>query len=87
MSFCLGAKRYRVYIGGDRFRIRFVERDSNGNYVSGRTSPYILSGAVPMPEDLEFICESCPKNTCAVDCGDKICCYGSDGIATNFYYK
>ena len=29
----------------------------------------------------------CPENTCVVDCGDRICCYGSDGIATKFYYK
>ncbi len=77
----------RVYIGGDRFRLRFVERDSNGNYISGTGSQYILSGGVPIPEDFEFICEFCPQNTCAVDCGDKICCYGSDGIATDFYYK
>jgi hypothetical protein len=26
-------------------------------------------------------CESCPDGTCAVECGDQICCYGIDGIA------
>ena len=77
----------RVYIGGDRFRLYFVERDYNGNYINGIPSPHLLSGGVTMPEDFEFICIGCPTNTCAVDCGDKICCYGSDGIATNFYYK
>ena len=32
-------------------------------------------------------CIGCPDNTCAVDCGDKICCYGADGIAIDFYLK
>ncbi|MDJ0679210.1 MAG: hypothetical protein QNJ18_05030 [Xenococcaceae cyanobacterium MO_167.B52] len=77
----------RVYIGGDRFRVVFLEKDSNGNRVNGIPSPYILSGGVPLPEDFEFICQGCPENTCAVDCGDRICCYGSDGMATDFYYK
>ena len=33
---------------------------------------------------LEVSCgcgESCPENTCAVECTDHICCYGSDGIS------
>ncbi len=29
----------------------------------------------------------CPPNTCEVDCGDKICCYGSDGIAVDYFLK
>lgn len=29
----------------------------------------------------------CPPNTCPVDCGDKICCYGSDGIAVSSLLK
>ena len=29
----------------------------------------------------------CPDNTCPVDCGDKICCYGDDGIAVDYYLK
>lgn len=77
----------RIYIGGDRFRIRFVERDAEGNYISGTGSPYVLSGGVPVPDDFEFICKGCPENTCAVDCGDKICCYGGDGIAVHYYEK
>ena len=31
--------------------------------------------------------ETCPTNTCPVDCGDRICCYDSDGIATYSYLK
>ncbi len=29
----------------------------------------------------------CPPNTCPVDCGEKICCYGRDGIAVASYGK
>ncbi len=31
--------------------------------------------------------ETCPPDTCPVDCVDHICCYGSDGIATYSYLK
>ena len=31
--------------------------------------------------------ETCPPDTCPVDCGDYICCYGSDGVATYSYLK
>lgn len=37
----------------------------------------------PSPE-YQVICdcnEECPEGTCAIECGDRICCYGSDGIA------
>lgn len=38
----------------------------------------------PRPE-YQVICdcddEKCPEGTCAIECGDRICCYGSDGIA------
>ena len=30
---------------------------------------------------------TCPPNTCPVNCGTHICCYGSDGIATYSYLK
>lgn len=37
------------------------------------------------PPEYEVICdcdcESCPDDTCAVPCGDSICCYAPDGIA------
>ena len=29
----------------------------------------------------------CPENTCEVDCGTHVCCYGSDGIAVFSYDK
>lgn len=34
-----------------------------------------------------FLVENCPDNTCPVDCGTHICCYGSDGIAVSYYNK
>ena len=39
----------------------------------------ILSKGV-CPE-VEMISEECPENTCEVECGDTICCYGSDGVS------
>ena len=41
-------------------------------------------------EDLELNIEClglCPPNTCEVDCGEHICCYGSDGIAVSNFLK
>ena len=32
-------------------------------------------------------CESCPSGTCAVECGDHICCYGDDGVAVKSINK
>lgn len=29
----------------------------------------------------------CPDNTCPVDCGDRVCCYGNDGIAIDSLLK
>lgn len=38
--------------------------------------------------DFDIICiKKCSDNTCSVDCGDKVCCYGSDGIAVDYYLK
>lgn len=37
------------------------------------------------PENIKVL--KCPSDTCVVDCGDKICCYGSDGIASTFFDK
>jgi hypothetical protein len=31
--------------------------------------------------------EECPPNTCSVDCGTYVCCYGSDGISVFNYQK
>ena len=35
------------------------------------------------PPYFEVVCDTkeCPPNTCAVDCGDHICCYNSEGIS------
>ena len=34
-----------------------------------------------------LVSEQCPPNTCPVDCGDHVCCYNSEGIATFCYLK
>lgn len=41
------------------------------------------------PQYVEVIFDKqCPNNTCPVKCGDKVCCYGSDGISTeNFLFS
>lgn len=31
------------------------------------------------------ITKICPSDTCPVRCGDRVCCYGSDGIATDTF--
>ncbi len=36
---------------------------------------------------VEILPNQCPDNTCAVDCDTHICCYGSDGIAVDYYIK
>jgi len=33
------------------------------------------------------IIESCPSGTCAVACGEIVCCYGSDGIAVTSFAR
>lgn len=39
--------------------------------------------------EIEVICdrESCPQNTCSVDCGNHICCYNSQGIVVKSIRK
>lgn len=39
------------------------------------------------PVQVFLIEKKCPDNTCSVDCGTHICCYGSDKIATYYYTK
>ncbi len=86
----------RFYIGGQRYRMVFQEIDEQGEIIW--TFPTdILSGGVGIPEDLNITCVGiCPPDTCPVDCGDlseaealrdRICCYGSNGIATYSYLK
>lgn len=36
------------------------------------------------PPEYQVICDcnkECPEGTCGIQCGDRICCYGSDGVA------
>jgi hypothetical protein len=33
------------------------------------------------------VSQECPPNTCSVDCGTYVCCYGSDGISVFNYNK
>ena len=49
-----------------------------GQYCSAKGSP---RPEVDYQEGSCDKCESCPENTCPVTCGDRVCCYGNDGIA------
>lgn len=59
----------------------FIISDSRGQVFS-RTFPNVCPS-------VELICEedSCPEATCAVDCGDHVCCYDSRGIAIKIINK
>lgn len=37
--------------------------------------------------EVEVVINQCPPNTCEVDCGTYVCCYGSDGISVFNYNK
>jgi hypothetical protein len=57
-------------------------------YTSGITTDFqaqICSSPGCPPPQYEVICcapcQSCPAGTCAVQCGNQICCYGADGIS------
>jgi hypothetical protein len=57
----------------------------------GAINPYqyiaqICSAVDCPPPEYQVICdcdscESCPNGTCAVECNEQICCYGSDGVS------
>ena len=48
----------------------------------------IEDSSIGIVKNYSLTCEGgCPSNTCEVDCGDKYCCYGSDGIAVTSYLK
>lgn len=49
-----------------------------GQYCSTKGSP---RPEVDYQEGSCDKCESCPENTCPVTCGDRVCCYGNDGVA------
>ncbi len=56
---------------------------------SGDSSTFvsqICSSAGNLPPVYQVICgcdrpESCPPNTCPVKCGNKVCCYGTNGVS------
>lgn len=57
----------------------------NGNNLSNFAAQ-ICSAANSPPPKYQVICgcqgcESCPPGTCAIQCGDRICCYGGDGVS------
>lgn len=78
-----------VYPGGTNnratlFKIEEINPTTN-QIVKTRT---IENSVVATVKSYSLTCDGgCPAYTCEVDCGDKICCYGSDGIARDFYYK
>ncbi len=48
----------------------------------------IEDSSIGIVRNYSLTCENrCPPNTCEVDCGNYICCYGSDGIAVISYLK
>lgn len=70
--------------GQTLFKIEEVNPTTN-EYYSGRI---IYRNAVASVDSYSLNCEGgCPPGTCEVDCGDKYCCYGSDGIAVASYLK
>lgn len=67
----------------------YVEEDvtfivkNNGVTVFSRTD-----SSIPQIEtECVIQTNQCPENTCEVDCGTHICCYGSDGIAVHSFEK
>lgn len=60
--------------------------DSVGNLLFSKLftndTPNVSVECITEPPD-----DSCPENTCQVDCGTHYCCYGSDGIAVHSYLK
>ena len=57
-----------------------LEIFQDGISVFSRTETY-------RPEYVEVFIndKECPENTCPVKCGENVCCYGSDGIATESF--
>jgi hypothetical protein len=63
-------------------------------YITGNTTQYqgqICSSPGCPPPKYDVICcgpcESCPDGSCAVTCGDRICCYDQNGIAVKTISK
>ena len=60
------------------YTLRVFDRDGIEMSSISRTS---------RPITVFVIKDFCPVDTCEVDCGNHICCYGSDGIASYSYLK
>lgn len=66
------------------FRINEVKPTTNQVVATQR----IENSLIGTVKNYSLTCEGgCPPNSCEVDCGDKYCCYGSDGIAVTSYLK
>lgn len=54
-----------------------------------KNSQAIITDKGRTPPSASWSCKtaSCPPNTCSVDCGSYICCYGADGISVFNYNK
>ena len=55
---------------------------------SGNSSQFVsqICSTGNLPPVYQVICgcdaqESCPPNTCPIQCGNKVCCYGADGVS------
>lgn len=68
----------------NRFEIEEIRPTDNSRI----TGQIIENTSLGIVKNYSLDCDGgCPSNTCEVDCGDKMCCYGSDGEAIDFYYK
>ena len=69
------------YIGLGKYELRVFDIDGNLSFISQKDTSHNPS----------LICigdtDQCPENTCEVDCGTHICCYGSDGVAVHSFVK
>ncbi|MGF1542873.1 MAG: hypothetical protein ACFCU5_20925 [Pleurocapsa sp.] len=65
-----------------------LNTDGTENYRSLYTQIVAPSGnSAPAYTVSCGLTDTCPENTCQVDCGTHYCCYGSDGIATHSFLK
>lgn len=79
----------RIYFGSKFYRVRVYK---NGNLIDTIVTLgcwHEQSGQMIKPSFIlgGFSADQCPPNTCSVDCGTYVCCYGSDGISVFNYNK
>ena len=84
-----GVKIKQEFNESSRIRKIYIEEYYPSNPTVPVSSYQIetLYGGLPMPEISLTCIGICPPNTCEVDCGNHICCYGSDGIAVSSFLK